>query len=732
MNRLLLSAIISFAFLISLQAQYEDTLSRELIDEIVIKGSISKNTVERLPEVQGTVIYAGKKNEVIRVASLDADLSINNSRQIFAKVPGISIWENDGSGIQMGVATRGLSPNRSWEFNTRQNGVDISSEMFGYPEAYFTPPTEALRTIEVVRGAASLQYGPQFGGLLNFVVKKGESSKPITFETQQTLGSYGLFNSYNAVGGTVNKVSYYAYYHHRQADGWRDNSEYNINTAYASVNYAASEKLSFGLEYTHMQYVSQQAGGLTDDLLDNNARQSLRSRNWFNAPWNIISLTSDVKFDEDTQLNVKLFGTIADRNSVGFNRSINVADTLNLSTGSFNPRQLDRDSYFNLGGELRFLKSYNLWNQKSSLAAGMRVYRGSTDRRQLGVGTRGSDFDLTIEELTNGNEFGRDLAFITQNYAFFAENTFKINSRLTITPGFRYELIRSTSEGYIPSGNLQDNEIKRNVFLFGVGAGYKATAETNVYANFSQSFRPVTFSEFTPSATTDVIDPELKDASGYNIDYGYRGRIKDFLTFDIGGFHLRYNNRIGTILQDNVPFRTNIGTSMSEGLESFIEIDPIRMMTGRSKVGYIKLFSSFAYVNARYTRWDNPATVNNPETSIVNKRVENAPRTIGRYGLNYNLKKFSATFQLSHVGEVYTDAANTEIANAAATVGLIPSYTVMDASFTLLVNGNYNVKGGVNNLSDARYATRRAGGYPGPGLMPGNGRTFFVSVGAKF
>lgn len=732
MSRYLLSVLLHFAFLISIQAQQVDSLNRELIAEIVIKGSISKNTVERLPEVQGTVIYAGKKNEVIRVASLDADLSINNSRQIFAKVPGISIWENDGSGIQMGVATRGLSPNRSWEFNTRQNGIDISSEMFGYPEAYFTPPTEALSAIEVVRGAASLQYGPQFGGLLNFVVKKGETSKPISFETQQTTGPYGLFNSYNAVGGTVSKLSYYAYYHHRQADGWRDNSEYNINTAYASVNYAVNEKLSFGLEYTHMQYVSQQAGGLTDDLLDSNARQSLRSRNWFNAPWNIISLTSDVKFDENTALNVKLFGTLADRNSVGYNRSINVADTLNLTTGSFNPRQVDRDSYFNLGGELRFLKSYNLMNNKSSLAAGMRVYRGSTDRRQLGVGTSGSDFDLTIDQLTNGNLYGRDLAFITNNYAFFAENTFKINPRFTITPGFRYELIRSSSEGYIPSGNLQDNQINRNVFLFGIGAEYKVHPGTNIYANFSQSFRPVTFSEFTPSATTDVIDPDLKDASGYNIDYGYRGSIKDFLTFDIGGFHLKYNNRIGTILQNNLPFRTNIGTSVSEGLESFVEIDPIRMITSQSKVGYIKLFSSFAYVNARYTRWDNPALMNDPEGSIVNNRVENAPRTIGRYGLNYNIKKFSATFQLSHVGEVYTDAANTEIPNTAAIVGLIPSYTVMDASFTLLVNRHYNIKGGVNNLSDARYATRRAGGYPGPGLMPGNGRTFFISAGAKF
>jgi Fe(3+) dicitrate transport protein len=37
----------------------------------------------------------------------------------------------------------------------------------------------------------------------------------------------------------------------------------------------------------------------------------------------------------------------------------------------------------------------------------------------------------------------------------------------------------------------------------------------------------------------------------------------------------------------------------------------------------------------------------------------------------------------------------------------------------------------VNNLLDKNYATRRAGGYPGPGILPGEGRTFYVSLGIK-
>jgi len=686
--------------------------------------------MQRLPEVQGTLIYSGKKNEVIKVSTLDADLSTNNTRQIFAKVPGVTIWENDGSGIQVGISTRGLSPNRSWEFNVRQNCYDISSEVFGYPEAYFSPPMEAVENIEVVRGAASLQFGPQFGGLLNYIIKKGAKDKPFTFETQNTTGSYGLFNSYNAIGGTHKKISYYGYFHHRNARGWRENSRYNINTGYASINYTLSSKVTLGLQYTRMDYRSQQPGGLSDAMFLSNHRQSLRERNWFSSPNNLTALTMDYRINDDAKLSVKVFSSVSERNSVGFTAALTVPDVFNPGLNSFNPRQVDRDFYNNLGSEIRFLKSYRLMNEKSSLSTGVRLYKGNIERRQLGTGTTGREFDLT---LTNPI-YGRDLNFTTLNYALFAENIFKIGKRLSITPGARYELINTRAEGYIntsTSGSLRGNDQNRSILLLGIGTEFKTTATSNLYANISESYRPITFSEITPSATIEVIDPNLKDAKGFNADFGYRGQIKNYLSFDISAFYLNYDHRIGTISQNNLPFRTNIGTSVSKGMESFFEIEPVRFFTNHSKIGYINLFASYAYVDARYTQWNNPAIANDPLKSIEGKRVENAPQHIGRYGATYNIGNFSTTFQFNQVAEVFTDAANTVSPNATATIGKIDGYTVMDASLTYLFGGKYNLRAGVNNLNDARYVTRRAGGYPGPGLLPANGRTGFISIGAR-
>ena len=59
------------------------------------------------------------------------------------------------------------------------------------------------------------------------------------------------------------------------------------------------------------------------------------------------------------------------------------------------------------------------------------------------------------------------------------------------------------------------------------------------------------------------------------------------------------------------------------------------------------------------------------------------------------------------------------------------SYTVTDITATYKFSKGVNIKAGINNLTDARYFTRRAGGYPGPGALPADGRIFFISLGAK-
>ncbi len=727
--------------ILNAQTNYQKPLDTIKLQEITLEHK--KNTPERMPEIKENVLFSGKKNEVLQLSNINGNFTTNNAREIFARIPGVTIWENEGSGIQINVAVRGLSPNRSWELNTRQNGYDISSDVFGYPEAYYNPPLEAVETIALVRGGSSLQFGPQFGGMLNYVLKR-ETKKKFSFETQNTVGSYGLMSTYNAIGGNYEKFSYYVYNHSRSADGWRENSEYTVRNTHAFVAYRFTENTKLSAEYTNMDYKMQQAGGLTDEQFKNDSQQSARERNWFGTPWNVFSLNFDTKISDNFTSNTKLFGLIGERNSVGFTATPNIEDAINPATNNFANRRVDRDYYKNYGLENRNIYKYKLGKIDNNLAFGVRLYKANTQRLQDGKGTTGSDFDLSID-----GRFTRDLDFTTENVALFAENQFKVTEKFSVTPGVRYEYIKNTGEGRfgVNSGNdiaFPDKTVSRSQPLFGLGLEYKF-GTTNIYANITQAFRPVLFSDFTPPAVTDVIDPNLKDASGFNADIGYRGNYKNYLNFDFSLFYLSYTNRIGGIRQfvNNDPtqgtflYRTNLGETVNKGIEGFFNLNITRLFEIEKPYGNLDFFSSVSFIDSRYTDFEvSSATGTAPnvvitETNLSGKRVENAPRYIHNFGLSWSNNNFSATMQYRLSGRIFTDANNTETASANGITGLLDEYRVLDLSTEYKFLKIYNIRAGVNNLKDESYATRRSGGYPGPGILPGEGRTFYLSIGAK-
>ena len=730
----------------SLQAQdntenkINDTIKR-LSPVIIIT---KQQSPERMPETKDNVLFSGKKNEVLQLSNINGNLTNNNAREIFARIPGVTVWENEGSGLQINVGVRGLSPNRSWELNTRQNGVDISADVFGYPEAYYNPPLEAVATIQMVRGGASLQFGPQFGGMLNYVLKR-ETIKPFSFETQNTVGSFGLVSSFNAIGGKYKKWSYYLYNHSRNAKGWRENNRFQARNTHAFVEYRFTDATKISAEYTNSEYEMQQPGGLTDAQFEANPRQSTRARNWFGVPWNIFSVNFDTKVNANFDVNVKAFGLVGERNSVGFTSTANIDDVISTSTNQYAARRVDSDTYKNLGIENRNLLRYKLGNTTQNLAFGIRLYQANTNRFQKGKGTTGSDFDMSID-----GQYPTDLKFTTKNAALFAENQFKITNKFSVTPGFRYEHINSTAHGRIDivSGNdvtFDKKTVVRNKPLFGLGLEYK-WMNTNFYANISQAFRPVLFSDLTPAAVIDVVDPNLKDASGYSADLGYRGVYKGFINFDVSVFYLSYNNRVGGVRQfinndssqGTYLFRTNLGETRNKGIESFVDLNITKMLGIDEPYGNLDIFSSMSFIDSKYVNFKTTtATGTAPnivltENNLSGKRVENAPRYIHNFGMSWGNNNFSATVQYKMSGKIFTDANNTVTPSANGQTGILDNYRIVDFSSEYKFLKNYNLRAGINNLTDESYATRRSGGYPGPGILPGEGRTFYISVGAKF
>lgn len=706
-----------------------DSIANNLTEVVVEAEKENSFGIGKLMNVEGTSIYAGKKSEVILLSDINANTATNNPRQVFAKVAGINIFENDGAGIQLGIGGRGLNPNRVSNFNTRQNGYDISADALGYPESYYTPPTEALERIEVIRGAASLQYGTQFGGFINFKFKKPPQNKKIELTSRQTYGSFNLVNSFNSLGGTIKKFSYYTFYQYKQGDGWRPNSAFKMHAAHASLNYQLTQNIKITGEYTYMTYLAHQPGGLTDKQFEKDPMQSIRNRNWFKVNWNLASLSLDWKLTPSTRLNWMNFGLMAERITVGYLGQINRTDPLA-------ERDIMGDQYKNFGSELRLLQRYQLLKNTSTFLIGGRYYQGQTIRKQgLGDTTSLPHFDY----LHPDNLEHSDYTFPSRNIAVFSENIFQLTEKLSVTPGVRFEYISTSADGYYRETNkdLAGNIIldqthtehlnnTRSFVLGGLGVLYKPVKKVELYANFSQNYRSINFNDMRVLNPNAKVDPNLKDETGYTTDAGLRVSLRDLLYVDVSVYYLRYNNRIGSVLKEDeltyvlYRYRTNISDSRNIGAECFAELDLIKLFNKAAK-HKLSWFVNAAYTDARY--------ISSQESGFNNKLVELVPQTILRSGLTYKYKNFSTTVQGAYTGEQYADATNARFSTNAIT-GLIPAYTICDfsAQYTFKM---FNLSAGINNFTNEIYFTRRADGYPGPGILPSDPRNFYVSLQLK-
>jgi Fe(3+) dicitrate transport protein len=705
---------------------------QDILQEVNVEASLEQTLgLSRLKAVDNFGVYEGKKTEVVVLRDLTVNTATNNPRQLYSKVTGLNIWESDGVGLQLGIGGRGLSPNRTANFNTRQNGYDISADALGYPESYYTPPAEALEQIEIVRGAASLQYGTQFGGLLNFQFKKGPSDKKFEVTSRQSIGSWNFFGSFNSIGGTTaeGKLNYYAYYNYKRGDGYRPNAGFDYHNAYASVRYQVSPQLLVNVDLTKMNYLAQQPGGLTDRLFEQDARQSVRSRNWFKVDWNMMAVNVTYKFSHLTQLNIRNFGLLASRESLGNLERINVADF-------GENRTLIRGEFRNVGNETRLLHRYNVLGKQHALVTGVRLYRGTSYARQ-GDGTNrsGPDFYfLNPESLENS-----DYVFPNENYSFFVENIFDITRKLSVTPGIRYERIKTRSVGYYKNrvydgaGNIVAEETKyeadtrnRNFLIAGLGVSFKTTEKIELYGNVSQNYRAINFTDLRIVNPNFVVDPNIQDEKGYTADIGVRGVLRNFFRFEATAFQIMYKGKIGQVLKtdpvlyNDYRFRGNISDARNRGIEAFGELNISQLLKLEGESAWSAFFNT-SFIQARY--------INTEDASIRHKKVEMVPPFMLRTGASYKFRKFSTSIQFLHTAEHFSDATNAR-RTATAVEGIIPSYQVVDLSagyeWKML-----RLEASCNNLLNEKYFTRRAESYPGPGIIPSDGRGFYLTLQAK-
>jgi Fe(3+) dicitrate transport protein len=250
----------------------------------------------------------------------------------------------------------------------------------------------------------------------------------------------------------------------------------------------------------------------------------------------------------------------------------------------------------------------------------VRLYKGLTLRKQgeADEGT-GPQFNFVPQEPNQS-----DYRFPGTNIAGFVENIFQLNGKWNITPGLRMEYISTKADGYyyqvmrfVPNVKINEEREKNRAFILaGIGSSYQLTKGMELYANISQNYRSINFNDLRVQNENARVDSLLKDETGYTADGGIRGKLNEWLYYDVSIFYLKYNDRIGSVFtknEDNMVYRlrTNVADSRNIGFEGIVEADMLKLLTKGKSRYKLSVYTNFAAIDARY--------MNTQETAISNK-----------------------------------------------------------------------------------------------------------------
>jgi Fe(3+) dicitrate transport protein len=687
-------------------------------ESVVVTGSFDIFPVEypALPPVEGTRINSGKKTSFVKPEEFPV-FPNNDYRDVMATTPGIIVSEEPTSPI-VNFGYRGLNSQRSEFMQVLKDGVSIKNEQFGFPEAHYAPILDAVERIELIRAGAALQFGPQPGGALNFVMKMPRQAAPFHFTTRNVFGSDEYYRNYTEVDGTTGALGYFAYYDHRQIEGFREaNSDYHVNAGSLRLVWDVTNDSRFVLTLDAYDEEHGEPGGLrrreainppNSAFYEDDRNATTRFFDRFRLERYYATLEYQKFFSERTELDIKAFGGYLTRWSKrqrggGFGTLPSGPDA------NTNSIQLRTDYTECLDARLRH--DYDLFSNVSTIAGGIYFYHALQDRRD----ERGQTPDAETGMLRNLNT-GE-----TWDGAIFAENRFHFG-RLSIVPGMRLEFLQQSVDEEVNVANpLHSQSDFSFVPLFGLGVDYvlvegepvavapapvtggkeskKVVAPTvtphgppriELYGTVSQAYRPLTYGELVPTGASGVVNGNLKEGDSLQFEYGVRGKPFPYLNFDVGGFYFTFEDQVGDIILPNGFTSTgNVGDARYIGFEAAAELDVLSLISGGapSPYGDLLLYSNITLLDAEFT--SGPNNGNTPAY---------APDYQFKTGGIYRYKDIVKVALLGTVvGDEFGDDGD-------SFEGFIPAYNVWDLTAEVKFwNGRARVFAGIRNLFDEDY-----------------------------
>jgi len=542
----------------------------------------------------------------------------------------------------------------------------LSSRIPGFVGSRLEP--FGLERIEILKGSTSTLFGLNApGGLVNAVTKK-----PLDFHHGEIYSTFGEEHVEGGVdvGGPVDKDGKFLYRFVSKGQNGRDGTEYS-NDDRIYIAPAVTWRPTSATEFTV--------------LTDYNRRDGNTSHG--------IPFGSGI--DPDTYLGEPDFDTMdTEEWNVGYQFSHDFGNGLQF-------RQNAR--YTNL--DLTYESVYGATSDPSVNRSAWAVY-GDTQR--FGIDNQ-LQFDTAVKGIESRTLVGADYYYekVTEQRIFGAASGIDINDPqycgldcIFLPPGYEWNYDRSAFGVYVQEeltfldrfivtlGGRYDNVDTNSdypdfglaysgsdeAFTGRAGLTVKLREDVSVYANYSESFEPVS------AELTLLNEPKPQEGTQYEVGLKYRPSFFDEALFSVAVFDIK---------QTNVPYNVSVTTQD--------QIGEVRVR-GLEIEGKVSLTDKLN-ATMSYSYWD-PEIVTDGVVGNVGNRPLLVPNHIGSAWLDYTIPGQGRFGDLTlgagvrYVGDTYADNANTIKLDAR---------TVVDAALTYQVFENASLQLNATNLFDEEY-----------------------------
>jgi len=656
--------------------------------------------------------------DIIDAATL-VQSRVFNFDEALRKVSGVYVRGEEGFGLRPNIGIRGLNPTRSTKVLLLEDGIPLTFAPYGANETYYHPPIERFESVEVVKGAGQILYGPQtVGGVINYVTPH----PPLTSTGSLTLtgGNRDYLNAHLTYGTTIKGTGFLIDTMRKQGEGSRDNlrhglSDFNFKVFRPlSARQTLSGKFNYWIEDSNVAYSGLRLSEYLADPRANPFRNDFFNINRLGA-----SLAHSLVISPSTVATTSFYGYSVERNwwrqsSNSGQRPNDAADPkcggmANLNTTCGNEGRLR--NYAVWGVEPR-IKTHQSWfGIRNELDFGFRAHYEIQDRIQ-----RNGDLpESRIGPIVENNERRN------QAYSGFIQNRFVLG-KFSLTPGLRLENVR-----YSRSNRLLGVRGRTAItqWIPGVGLNYSPSDRVTFFTGVHRGFAPPRTEDVIDNTTGGVID--LDAELSWNYEAGVRARVRAGTGFEAAYFRMDFTNQIipASLAGGVGASLVSAGSTRHEGFELSGRTEWRNAFSTRHS---FSLRGAYTYVpRAEFagSRFSNVTGFGS--LSITGNRLPYSPQTLLNASLGYTHSSgMNALFEGVYTGRQFGDDLNTVNPSPDGQRGVLPPALIWNATL------NYPVERWrstmfltTKNAFDRLYITDRV-----RGILPGAPR--LLQAGLRF